>query len=98
MAIRFGNSAVLETFGVSTANAAIPTTTGGSPAKAVRVVVEGQHAYIAIGDSSVTVTAGNGVLMLADSELIFDCSGLTHLAHIQKAASGDLKMTCVENL
>ncbi|GJH31440.1 hypothetical protein CBA19CS91_01805 [Paraburkholderia hospita] len=81
--------------GAASANAAIPTTTNGTPAKYIRVASTAA-AYVKLGVAGVAAAAGDILVQPGDS-IQLAVSGNTTIAAIQVAAAGIVQVSPFED-
>lgn len=82
------------TSGAASATIAIPNDSTGAAAKKVLVTVQGST-YVLPGASTVTATTSS-IIVSADSPLVLDVMGLTHIAHLQLTAAQRITVVPIE--
>ena len=83
------------TTGASSAVTAIPNDSSAKTARYVYIQAAGA-AFILPGQSGSSVTAAGGIAVNANSGLLLDVSGCTHIAHIQSGSSTTVNISPVE--
>jgi hypothetical protein len=83
------------TTGATSANATIPTTSNGTPAKYIRVAAT-VAAYVKLGPPTPVAAAGDILVQPGDS-IVLAVSGATVIAAIQVAAAGLVQVSPLED-
>lgn len=82
--------------GAASARVAIPTFSGGVYPKYVRIAAS-NAAYVKIGDSTVTASAGDFVVQPGDA-LVVKAHGHTHVAALQQTTAGTVQISPLDDI
>jgi hypothetical protein len=82
------------TTGAASATIAIPNDSTGNKAKYVMITVQGAT-YVLPGPSGATATTSS-MIVNADSPVVLDVQGLTHIAHLELTTGQRITVTPIE--